>query len=297
MLADRIADNLGERFQIPPPPTLAARLIGNTQIGFSRFQNLESRYGDSAPSEREDAFAFIISLRATYFSRVVIGGSEQSVVQSPGEAYLFDLNASNQISLDGEFDSIRFYITQAGIDQMAEDKGNCRIGGLHAKSFGQADQILHRLAMVMIPAIEKSSEVTTAFVEYMGLAFYDHVAHTYGGAQSSDPLASGLGHWHLGRACEFIESNLAGDLSIAALATECGMSMSHFTRAFHMETGMTPHQWIIHRRLSRAKILMQNADLSLSDIACACGFADQSHLGRHFVRATKLTPAQWRRQR
>jgi AraC family transcriptional regulator len=297
VLADRIANGLSARFKIPPPPTIAAKLVGNTQIAFSRFRNLEPRRESSAPPEREDAFVFCASLTATRFSRVSLAGRVQSVLQSPQEAYLFDMTSKTEISLDGTFDNIRFHIPQAAIDQMAYEKGIRRIGGLHSKVFGQHDAILYSLARTILPAIENSSEVTTAFVEYIGLATFDHVVYTYGGTPRGNRVSGGLSPWQLRRVCDFIEANLAGDPSIIVMAAECGISMSYFARAFRTSLGMTPHQWILHRRVARAKTLIQDTTLTLVEIALLCGFADQSHLGRQFLRQTGATPAQWRRER
>ncbi|MCB8875963.1 AraC family transcriptional regulator [Acidisoma silvae] len=263
---------------------------------FSRFQNLESRPGYSNPPEREEAFTFCVSLKTARYSWVTMPGKSQSVLQSPGEAYLFDLTSNHRVSLDATFDTVRIHIPQTAIDQMAHEKGIRRIGGFHSKYFGPDDQILYRLAHTILPAIENSSEVTTAFVEYIGLATFDHIAYTYGGIQKGSRLSGGLSPSQLRRACDFIEANLAGDPSIVALAGECGLSMSYFARAFRVTTGMTPHQWIIQRRVARAKSLIQNSKMTLVEIALICGFVDQSHLGRHFLRVAGRTPAQWRRE-
>ncbi|MCB8883695.1 helix-turn-helix transcriptional regulator [Acidisoma cellulosilytica] len=292
---DRISGALSGRFKIPPPPTIAARLIGNNQISFSHFRNLESRPESSAPPEREEGFVLCASLTATRFSRVCLAGRAQSVLQSPGEAYLFDLTSQYEISLDAQFDNVRFQISQAAIDEMAYEKGIGRVGGLHSKYFGQQDQILHHLAQTILPVIENTSAVTTAFVEYIALAFHDHVIYTYGGVRKGGQAVGGLSPWQLRRACDFIEANLAGDPSIQALSAECGLSTSYFTRAFRLSKGMTPHQWIIQRRISRGKSLLRDPRLTLAEIAQLCGFVDQSHFGRHFVRATGTTPAQARR--
>ena len=296
MLADRISNALSKRFKIPPPPTIAAKLIGNTQIAFSRFQNLESKPGYSAPPEREEAFVFNVPLAAARFSRVSINGLGQSVVQAPGKAYLFDLTSRNEISLDATYNAVRFHMPQLAIDQMAYEKGIRRVGGLYSKELGQEDQILHRLALTLLPAIENSCEVTTAFVEYIGLAFHDHVIYTYGGIPRGLRPSGGLSPWQIRRAHEFIEEHLAGDPSITAMAAECGISTSYFTRAFRASTRMTPHQWIIQRRISRAKSLMRESNMSLVEISLSCGFVDQSHFGRHFTRVVGATPGQWRRE-
>ena len=295
MLAAQVSNAVSKRFRIPPPPTITAKLVGDTQIAISRFQNLISRPGSSAPPDREEAFVFNVPMTTARFSCVSIAGAGRSVVQTPGQAYLFDMTSRDEVSLDATFTNIRFHISQIDIDQIAYEKGLRRVGGLHSNQFGQEDRVLYHLALTLLPALECPPEVTTAFVEYIGLAFHDHIIHTYGGIGRSIRRSGGLSPWQMRRAHDYIEENLAGDPSIVAIAAECGLTTSYFTRSFRTATGMTPHRWIIRRRIARAKSLIQDPALTLSEIALICGFVDQSHLGRHFIRLTGSSPAQWRR--
>jgi transcriptional regulator GlxA family with amidase domain len=66
-------------------------------------------------------------------------------------------------------------------------------------------------------------------------------------------------------------------------------------RAFRQSTGVPPHRWLLDRRVKRAKELLPNSSLSLSDVALACGFGDQSHFTRTFTAAVRLSPGVWRR--
>jgi AraC-like DNA-binding protein len=296
VLSERISTAISKSFKIPKPPTIAARLAGTSQIAFSQFKNLESKPGLSTPSDREEAFVFNIPLQSAKYSLVSIDGRGQSVVQSPGKAYLFDLASKNEVSLDAIYDSVRFHLPQAAIDNLAYDKGLRRVGGLYAKHLGQEDQILYRLALTILPAILDSTLVTTAFVEYIALALHDHVIHAYGRLPRGIRVTGGLAPWQIRRACDVIEANLAGDPSLAVLSRECGISASYFARAFRISLGMTPHQWMTKRRIERAKSLMAQSTESLAEISVLCGFVDQSHLGRHFVKEEGISPAQWRRR-
>ena len=138
--------------------------------------------------------------------------------------------------------------------------------------------------------------VTTAFVEYLALAFHAHVIYQYGGVPRGGSAKGGLAPWQIRRSCELIDANLAGDPSIAMLSAECGLSSSHFARAFRASLSMTPHQWILKRRVERARTLLAQTDTGLAEIALMCGFSDQSHLGRVFLRETGISPAEWRRR-
>lgn len=297
MLANRISNVLSERFKIPAPPTISATLAGSAQIAFSRFRNFESKPGSSTPPKREEAFILNVPLKIAKFSRVSIAGRGQSVLQSPGEAFLFDLTVANEVSLDATYDSIRMHLPTSAINAIAYDRGVHGVSGLYSKTLGQEDAILYGLAQAVLPAIMNPEEVTTAFVEYLALAVHDHVIHKYGHVPRISAPGGGLAGWQVRRAIDFIEANLSGDPSIAALSKECGLSESYFARAFRASMGSPPHQWIIKRRVERAKILLEQPDLTLVEIAYMCGFVDQSHLGRHFTRLEACTPADWRRRK
>jgi AraC-like DNA-binding protein len=92
---------------------------------------------------------------------------------------------------------------------------------------------------------------------------------------------------------------IAGDLTGAAplheIAEACGLSVSHFSRAFRKSTGLAPHAWLLQARIESAKAMLRKRDASLSAIALACGFADRSHFTRVFTRQVGLSPGAWRR--
>lgn len=98
------------------------------------------------------------------------------------------------------------------------------------------------------------------------------------------------------RVLELIDSHLGTTLTIERLATEAALSPAHFARAFRESTGLTPHQYILTRRLERARALLERPGARLSEIAATTGFADQAHLTRLFKRVFGVTPGMVRRQ-
>jgi AraC family transcriptional regulator len=94
---------------------------------------------------------------------------------------------------------------------------------------------------------------------------------------------------------EYIEEHLGGGPSLAQLAAVVGLNPYHFARQFKAATGLPPHQYVIGRRVERARHLMQaGTDLSLAEVALSAGFSDQSHFCRHFKRLVGVTPGQFR---
>src|SRR5262249_12050379 len=105
----------------------------------------------------------------------------------------------------------------------------------------------------------------------------------------------GLAPWQEQHAKEMMNECLDGDVSLSDLARECRLSVTHFVRAFRRSTGLSPHQWLLARRIDRAKSLLAESGLSLAEIALACGFWDQSHFTRVFTADVGTSPGRWRR--
>jgi AraC family transcriptional regulator len=95
----------------------------------------------------------------------------------------------------------------------------------------------------------------------------------------------------------YIDSNLSDALLVRTLARIWGVSCSGFHRAFRLRFGITPHAYVMLKRIELAQFLMLTTDDPLSQIALACGMADQSHFTRTFRRIIGQSPRQWRAAR
>lgn len=102
-----------------------------------------------------------------------------------------------------------------------------------------------------------------------------------------------LAPWRLQRVVEYIEANLADDLSLAALAAVAGYSVSHFKPMFQRATGESVHQFVVSRRVERARLQLA-AGANLADVAWATGFTDASHLARWTRRLLGASPSMLR---
>ena len=109
------------------------------------------------------------------------------------------------------------------------------------------------------------------------------------------PMRGSLPAWKERRIKDLMQSELSGKLSLRRLATECGLSIRHFTRAFSQSTGLTPHRYLLRLRLDKARELLLDPALRLHEVAMTCGFADQSHFTRVFSASEKVSPGTWRR--
>jgi AraC-like DNA-binding protein len=97
------------------------------------------------------------------------------------------------------------------------------------------------------------------------------------------------------RARDYLHSHLHQDIGLDDLARVTGVDRFRLSRAFKAAFGMAPHAYLIQLRLTRARHLLARGESPVS-VAAALGFADQSHLGRWFQRAYRMTPADYRRR-
>lgn len=92
------------------------------------------------------------------------------------------------------------------------------------------------------------------------------------------------------RVVTYIEDNLDGDLSLFTLATLCHLSPYHFARAFRQEMGIAPHNYVIDRRIARARCLLRDDTIPIAEVAAATGFSSQQHMTSTFRKFCGLTP-------
>jgi AraC family transcriptional regulator len=105
----------------------------------------------------------------------------------------------------------------------------------------------------------------------------------------------GLAAWQAKRTLAYIETHLESKMRIREMADLVVLSESHFSRAFKHSLGSPPMAYVTTRRVERAKTMITSTAERLTDIALACGFADQSHLTRCFRRVVGVSPGLWRR--
>jgi transcriptional regulator GlxA family with amidase domain len=104
----------------------------------------------------------------------------------------------------------------------------------------------------------------------------------------------GLTPWRVNLVKQLILDRLGETVEVTELAHACALSRSHFSRAFKCSTGLSPQEWIRQQRIARAKQMIQDTDLSLTQISLECGFCDQAHFCHIFTRSEGINPFAWR---
>ncbi|MDQ7250936.1 AraC family transcriptional regulator [Dongia sedimenti] len=173
-----------------------------------------------------------------------------------------------------------------------------RLGEAHVVE----DPFLARLGEIIVLRAAKQAGLDAAALESFRMIVETHVMNPYGAslADAAPVLAAagdkGLSAPALKKVTAAIRGDLARDWTVDVLAGTVGLSAGHFSRSFRHATGASPRQWLIQQRIDAAidRLLMTRDPLS--EIAIACGFAEQAHFTRTFTRLVGTSPGAWRRR-
>lgn len=193
------------------------------------------------------------------------------------------------------FDALGLYVSQAALDDIA---GSIRVPRVDRLiwEFGRVDSVVHQLGQTLVSSLEQPNTTSPLFLDHVLHALNCHFVVSYGGMRfSPSALRGGLSAFQMRRATEFLEAHLDGNVELRRVAEICDLSMSHFARAFKQTFRKPPYQWLLERRIEKARDLLLNSRLPLADIAFRCGFTDQSGFNRSFKKICGATPGEWRR--
>jgi AraC-like DNA-binding protein len=204
------------------------------------------------------------------------------ILLEPGEAH------SNRTVGDGGLTYAVFYIPA---DMVTGSFGQVRFprnvvaGGLLARRWAE----LHRR---MMSAEKRGGGKEGGELEG---GFFDQLADVLDRVGSRGPVARPLERGRVARAREYLDACFAEPLSLVALAQMVGLSPYHLLRTFRDQVGITPGAYQIQRRVLEARRRLRDG-AAIADTAADLGFADQSHLSRHFQRIMGTSPGRYAQQ-
>lgn len=156
------------------------------------------------------------------------------------------------------------------------------------------DPIVEDLLRLIFVELTHGAPSGGMYFEYLASSL---VAHSY----NKERTVSGFGARHIrtsdrmiNQAIDLMHSRLGGKLLLIDLSREYGVSVPYFCKKFRESTGTTPHKFITNLRIDKAKSMITQNSLTLSQIALDCGFSDQSQFTNTFKKVTRLTPSQYK---
>jgi AraC family transcriptional regulator len=158
------------------------------------------------------------------------------------------------------------------------------------------DPLVYHIALALKASLEADSRGDRFYADSLSTALSAHLIQHYATRRHSfKDYDDGLPPQKLKQAFEYIDAHLGENLSLSEIANELDMSQYYFSRLFKQSVGITPHQYLLHHRVERAKQLLRHSEQTVTAIALTCGFAQQSHFAKRFREHTGLTPSQFRK--
>jgi AraC family transcriptional regulator len=106
----------------------------------------------------------------------------------------------------------------------------------------------------------------------------------------------GLAPARLRTLTEFVQAKIDEDVTLEQMADSVNLSVAHFSQMFRRSTGQSPHQFVLHSRVERAKDILRTEDMRVLDVAVACGFKTQQHFARVFRQVCGMSPSEYRQE-
>ena len=225
----------------------------------------------------------------------------------------FRFAAKGRVIHDGLIPTGTFHVTEPGVSVSCLFRGpydvlhlhiptlliaNCthhmagRAVALCAEEKPAKDSTIERLARALIDADQIGGSLGQLYAECISIAIITRLltASVYDEQRKVIPLAQ----WRLKRATDYIEAHLTGPVSLADFASATGLSRMYFAAQFRAATGFRPHEYLLRRRIERARELLVSTHLTITEIAYSVGFQTQSHFTTVFNRLVGQTPRAWR---
>jgi AraC family transcriptional regulator len=288
--------SVGQHFGLTHAPCLTLKPIRAALFSVTHLQR-EVEKGETftvdLPAER--AYFLMLYLKDAHHCDIADNGQQAQLIHyRSGSICLVDLAQGASICLHSSLDALGFVLPQTLFEELSEMAPDAAPRDLRCRR-GELDAVMRNLGAALLPLLRGVGQTAPAALQHIAIAICAHLLHTYSSApQPSQSRNAMLSVWEEKAAKEFMVDNLSHDIRVAAIAASTGLSAGHFSQSFKHATGNTPHQWLIQVRVERAKELLADRAMALVTIAKECGFSDQSHFNKVFLRETGLTPAGWR---
>lgn len=213
----------------------------------------------------------------------------------PGVVIIIPEGSSSRWDIPKPVDVVQLYLPTTTLDRVAREAHTATAIDLLERT-GHPDPVTSRLLLSAADGLEGNGALDTLFRHQLIdlLATRLLAAHT-ASPTTFEPTMGGLSPKVLLRAIERLRSDSEADVSLAALASDAGLSRSHFCRAFKESTGLSPHAWLRQYRLEQAMNMLRDTDTSIVSVAAELGYASQTAFAAAFRRLTGETPSDWRR--
>lgn len=231
--------------------------------------------------------------------RIGRGGTTETHTLRPRQFHLIPAHDESEWQRRGRSEMLAMHLRQGLIDDTARQMCSATAPRVELDvPLGTSDPLLEQLALAILEVMREEPDPSSAlYVDELVHAMVVRLVRIYtenGRSSRAGPEREVLDCGEMRRVRDLVEEHLAEDLSLETIAGVVGVSPRSLSRACLRQWGTTVHQYVLSRRVERAKNLLLSTDLTITSIALDTGFSSQSHLATAFRRVTGLTPKNYR---
>lgn len=250
------------------------------------------------PEASTSSYLAVVCLSGSYHTDYapMLGQRGFSVVYKPGTLFLTGPGEMPGRRSKGEMEFLVLEIAPKFVLWAADELVTTRPFEVQ-QLWAAKDEQLRYIALTLHNELLAKCPSGRLFGEYMGLSFATALlTHHCTGPSRLNQYRGGLSPYKLRQVTEYISDNLSNNLSLAEMANLLQMGPCHFARAFKESTGLSPHQYVLRRRVERALQMLKETPTNLADIAYDLGFSSQGHFTTVFSKIVGVSPSSYREQ-
>ena len=181
------------------------------------------------------------------------------------------------------------FLTQAAQEAKLQDTVNI------VAQCTAADPFIQQLGTAFRAACQQNQAQGNPYLDSLATVLAVHLLTHYSTHPGHD-CKDRLPRYKLNQALNYIQDHLDQQIKLSEIAQLLEISQHYFCRLFKHSMGMAPYQYVLQQRVERAKQLLSQREIEISEVAFQCGFANQSHLTKLFHQFTGTTPRAYREQ-
>jgi AraC-like DNA-binding protein len=290
-------ERLRETFGVDAAPAFVARTLKKAHIAATEIRCDIANTGFSKPIPVEDAFLVILQLRDVPRHDMWLNGKQIDTAYLPaGTTNIYDLRSAPVANSISSFHHVTFYLPRPALNAIVEVEEIPAIDEFaHDPGRGVFDDVLHNLAVSLLPSFRDPTRANRLFVDHVTVAASAHSVKSYGNRVRKGLADScfTLSPAQKARVEEMLANKIDGDIGLAELAEESGMSGLQLMRSYKQATGRSVHEWASALRVKRAKDLLRKGS-GLDEVARMAGYVDVEHFVAEFTRCVGIDPRRWR---
>ena len=262
----------------------------------TRWHTVMQRTQEARAQTPDDCHVVKIVLRNMNIRLSVAGRTVQDGIATPGMFHVTEPATPVRCLFRGPYDVLHLHIPNNMITECARDMSGHQMAALCSAATPTKDPVVDRLGRALLDADQVGGSFGQLYADCISVAIVTRLLSRAPKAPAfGRPKVAELAKWRLKRAMDYVEARLAEPVRLADVALAAGLTRMHFAAQFRAATGLSPHEYLLRRRVERAQEMLAETDMSVVDVALSVGFQTQSHFTTVFKRFVGRPPQVWRR--